>query len=59
MLQSHEAFSLIPGDVIESDGLVSAQGHNEANACLVGVGRVDVNIAPLEVSHCTILLVET
>ena len=59
MLQGHEALSFVAGYVIKTDGLVGAKCYDEANTGLVEVRGVQVNVAPLEVSHSTILLIKT
>ena len=58
MLQSHQALCFVACYVVKTNSLVSAQGYDEADSCLVQVGGVGVDVAPLEVSNRTILLVE-
>ena len=59
MLESHQALSLVPGDIIDLDTLINAESNYEAYSLRVGiaVGRVDV--APFEVSDGTIMILKT
>jgi len=58
VLQSHQTLCFVFCNVVQAHCSVHAQSHNEASACLVGAGRVRVNVAPLEVENGSFLLVQ-
>lgn len=59
MLQSHQTLCSVTRDVIQLNALIHSQSHNEPSRPLVWIDLILVNMAPSEVSHCAIVIIQT
>lgn len=58
MLEGHQALSLVASDVVQFDALVHAEGDDEPSSTLVGIALILVNMAPSEVTHSAVVIIQ-